>query len=57
MEFTGLCAFPPTPLTRDGADERGFRCIIERLTTAGVDSIGALGSTGHRLRLRRRTAR
>lgn len=47
MEFTGLCAFPPTPLTRDRADEPGFRRIVERLATAGVDSIGALGSTGH----------
>lgn len=47
MEFNGLCAFPPTPLIRDRADELGFRRVVERLAAAGVDSIGALGSTGH----------
>lgn len=47
MDFTGLSAFPPTPLIPDGVDERAFRGVIERLVTAGVDSIGALGSTGH----------
>ncbi|HEU0192119.1 MAG TPA: dihydrodipicolinate synthase family protein [Mycobacterium sp.] len=47
MDFTGLCAFPPTPMSRDGADEEAFRRVIGRLADAGVDSIGALGSTGH----------
>ncbi|MBS9534098.1 dihydrodipicolinate synthase family protein [Mycobacterium sp. M1] len=47
MDFTGLCAFPPTPLTPGGADEDAFRGIIGRLADAGVDSICALGSTGH----------
>lgn len=47
MNFTGLSAFPPTPLSRDGADVRAYHGVIERLAAAGVDSIGALGSTGH----------
>lgn len=47
MDFTGLSAFPPTPLTCDSVDEAAFRGVIERLATTGVDSIGALGSTGH----------
>ncbi|MFL4478766.1 dihydrodipicolinate synthase family protein [Paeniglutamicibacter sp. ORCA_105] len=46
MKFTGLSAFPLTPLTATGIDERAFESIIGRLASAGVDSIGALGSTG-----------
>ncbi|GAA3860909.1 dihydrodipicolinate synthase family protein [Leifsonia kafniensis] len=44
--FTGLSAFPLTPLHDDVVDERAFIRGIERLTLAGVDSITALGSTG-----------
>ena len=44
--FTGLSAFPLTPMNEDGIDEAGFVTLVERLVAAGVDSIGALGSTG-----------
>lgn len=44
--FTGLSAFPLTPVTASGIDEKGFTQILARLTAARVDSIGALGSTG-----------
>lgn len=44
--FTGLSAFPLTPLHDDRLDEPAFAGLIERLADAGVDSIGALGSTG-----------
>lgn len=44
--LTGHSAFPLTPL-RDGAvDEAAFTGLVERLASAGVDSIAALGSTG-----------
>lgn len=46
MKFTGLSAFPLTPLTETGVDERAFAGLVGRLAAAGVDSIGALGSTG-----------
>lgn len=44
--FTGLSAFPLTPLKDDRLDEDAFVGLIERLVLAGVDSITALGSTG-----------
>src|SRR5690349_1203318 len=45
--FTGLSAFPLTPLDDAGAvDEPAFERLITRLANARVDSIGALGSTG-----------
>ncbi len=44
--FTGLSAFPLTPTSETGVDEASFVGLIERLAAAGVDSIGALGSTG-----------
>jgi 4-hydroxy-tetrahydrodipicolinate synthase len=45
--FTGLSAFPLTPLDDDGRlDEPAFARLVTRLATAGVQSIGALGSTG-----------
>ncbi|UYQ77278.1 dihydrodipicolinate synthase family protein [Glutamicibacter sp. JL.03c] len=44
--FTGLSAFPLTPLSDDRIDERAFVGLVERLAAAGVDSITALGSTG-----------
>ncbi|APX93771.1 dihydrodipicolinate synthase family protein [Halomonas sp. 1513] len=45
--FTGLSAFPLTPLNANGIDEPAFARLIERLVAARVDSIGALGSTGN----------
>ena len=44
--FTGLSAFPLTPLKDEAVDEDAFIGLIERLVLAGVDSITALGSTG-----------
>ncbi|MHC9044887.1 dihydrodipicolinate synthase family protein [Microbacterium saperdae] len=44
--FTGLSAFPLTPLHDDVVDERAFAELVERLAAADVDSITALGSTG-----------
>ncbi|MCA1189743.1 MULTISPECIES: dihydrodipicolinate synthase family protein [unclassified Saccharopolyspora] len=44
--FTGLSAFPLTPVTDRGVDEAAFAGLVERLATAPVDSITALGSTG-----------
>ncbi|MDA0160398.1 dihydrodipicolinate synthase family protein [Solirubrobacter ginsenosidimutans] len=45
--FTGLSAFPLTPLDDTGAiDERALQLLVTRLAEAGVHSIGALGSTG-----------
>lgn len=44
--FTGLSAFPLTPLAHDAVDETAFARLIERLAAAQVDSITALGSTG-----------
>jgi len=46
IKFTGLSAFPLTPLADDRVDERAFARIVSRLATSGVDSITALGSTG-----------
>jgi 4-hydroxy-tetrahydrodipicolinate synthase len=44
--FSGLSAFPLTPMNEDRIDEKGFISLVERLAEAGVSSIGALGSTG-----------
>ncbi len=44
--FNGLSAFPLTPMNESGIDEEAFVRLIQRLAAAGVDSIGALGSTG-----------
>ncbi|MGF6515794.1 4-hydroxy-tetrahydrodipicolinate synthase [Pseudomonas sp. BT76 TE3572] len=44
--FSGLSAFPLTPMDESGLDETAYIRLIERLATAGIDSIGALGSTG-----------
>lgn len=44
--FTGLSAFPLTPLRDDAVDEAAFAGLVERLAGSGVDSITALGSTG-----------
>ncbi|MCS4292206.1 4-hydroxy-tetrahydrodipicolinate synthase [Comamonas sp. BIGb0152] len=44
--FTGLSAFPLTPMDEAGIDMPAFARLVQRLVAAGVDSIGALGSTG-----------
>lgn len=44
--FTGLSAFPLTPIDENSIDEHAFVGLVSRLAAAGVDSIGALGSTG-----------
>ena len=44
--FTGLSAFPLTPMRDDAVDENAFVGLIERLVAARVDSITTLGSTG-----------
>ncbi|MBD2763123.1 dihydrodipicolinate synthase family protein [Kocuria sp. cx-116] len=44
--FTGLSAFPLSPLHNDLLDEKAYKNLIEHLAAAGVDSITALGSTG-----------
>jgi 4-hydroxy-tetrahydrodipicolinate synthase len=51
--FAGLCAFPLTPMDECGVDEAAFVGLVARLAQAGVDSIGALGSTGNYAYLRR----
>ncbi|MDF9843713.1 MULTISPECIES: dihydrodipicolinate synthase family protein [unclassified Paenibacillus] len=45
--FQGLSAFPLTPLDETGINEKEFIPLIERLGSAGVDSVGVLGSTGN----------
>ncbi|MDH2331476.1 dihydrodipicolinate synthase family protein [Paenibacillus sp. FSL M7-0802] len=45
--FCGLSAFPLTPVNETGINEKAFVTLIQRLVAAGVDSIGALGSTGN----------
>lgn len=45
--FSGLSAFPLTPMNERGLDEAGFVRLIGQLVTANVDSIGVLGSTGN----------
>ena len=44
--FTGLCAFPLTPLHQHGVDETAFARIVTRLAESAVDALGVLGSTG-----------
>lgn len=44
--FSGLSAFPLTPLAGDGPDFDSFAVLVAGLADSGVDSIGALGSTG-----------
>lgn len=44
--FTGLSAFPLTPMNEQGIREDEFSGLVTRLARAQVDSIGVLGSTG-----------
>ena len=44
--FTGLSAFPLTPMNEQGINEYEFVRLVAYLAEAAVDSIGVLGSTG-----------
>lgn len=55
--FTGLSAFPHSPLRDDVFDEASYAAQIARLVAAGVDSITALGSTGSYMYLDREERR
>lgn len=44
--FSGLSAFPLTPMDESGVDKSAYAHLVMRLSDARVDSIGALGSTG-----------
>lgn len=55
--FRGLSAFPLTPVSENSVDESAFAVLIQRLVTAGVDSIGVLGSTGSYAYLSRKERR
>lgn len=44
--FTGLSAFPLTPMDEVSIDENAFCQLVSRLAQAKVRSIGVLGSTG-----------
>lgn len=46
MDFTGVSAFPLTPMRQGRINFRELTRIVERLDVSGVSSIGALGSTG-----------
>ncbi|TNC13222.1 dihydrodipicolinate synthase family protein [Methylobacterium terricola] len=47
MRFSGLSAFPITPMDAEGrVDRPALRRLVARLREAGVDSVGLLGSTG-----------
>ncbi|MCH2164696.1 MAG: dihydrodipicolinate synthase family protein [Marinovum sp.] len=47
MNFTGVLAFPLTPMNADGTlDEGCFRAGLDRLLSSGVNSIAIMGSTG-----------
>lgn len=52
--FTGLSAFPLTPLQDDTVDEPAFARLVQRLAESDVDSIAVLGSTGSYAYLRGR---
>lgn len=45
--FSGLAAFPLTPLKNDEVDELAFIGLLNRLVEAKVNAIGVLGSTGN----------
>ncbi|MES1925013.1 dihydrodipicolinate synthase family protein [Salinisphaera sp. T31B1] len=56
--FEGLSAFPITPTDAHArVDEHAFQRVLEPLITAGVDSIGVLGSTGSYVYLNREQRR
>ncbi|MQW86426.1 dihydrodipicolinate synthase family protein [Sinorhizobium saheli] len=56
--LSGLSAFPITPSDRGGhVDTAALKRLVTRLCTAGVDSIGLLGSTGTYMYLSREERR
>lgn len=58
MLFHGLSAFPITPADAEGrVSEQDLRGLLARLSRAGVDSIGLLGSTGSYMYLSRQERR
>ncbi|MFJ3958413.1 dihydrodipicolinate synthase family protein [Arthrobacter sp. NPDC090010] len=44
--FTGVCAFPLTPMRREAVDVEALASLVARAAGANVESIGVLGSTG-----------
>lgn len=46
MRFSGLSAFPLTPLRDDRVDLRSYAALIERVAAHDVDSLVSLGGTG-----------
>lgn len=44
--FSGLSAFPLTPMNESAVDEKSYLRLVERLVAADVDSVCVLGSTG-----------
>ncbi|MDT0196486.1 dihydrodipicolinate synthase family protein [Arthrobacter sp. AB6] len=45
--FTGLSAFPLTPMNGEMVDLKALAALVSRAAQAGVDSLGVLGSTGN----------
>ncbi|YCI74472.1 dihydrodipicolinate synthase family protein [Arthrobacter sp. R1-13] len=45
--FTGLSAFPLTPMQGEDVDLKAVAQLVSRAAQAGVDSLGVLGSTGN----------
>lgn len=45
--FTGLSAFPLTPMNGENIDLKAVALLVSRVARAGVDSLGVLGSTGN----------
>jgi 4-hydroxy-tetrahydrodipicolinate synthase len=45
--FTGLSAFPLTPMKGENIDLKAVTLLVSRAAQAGVDSLGVLGSTGN----------
>lgn len=45
--FTGLSAFPLTPMNEEQLNESDFARLLQHIAAVGVDSIGVLGSTGN----------
>jgi 4-hydroxy-tetrahydrodipicolinate synthase len=44
--FSGLSAFPLTPMDESSIDDQAFCQLVSRLADANVNSVGVLGSTG-----------
>lgn len=54
MLFHGLSAFPITPMDSEGRVDTGaLKILLQRIDTAGADSVGLLGSTGSYMYLTR----